>query len=77
MLTHKHHHLEWGTYFGTITVLCALLIFAGVLLHDCARVLPKMPGVVLVNARGQVIGRSGPPDVKCWEQECAHQQIYD
>jgi hypothetical protein len=44
LTTHKHHHLEWGMYLGIMSVLGALLIFVGMLLQDCARVLPKTPG---------------------------------
>lgn len=44
LITHKHHHVEWGTYFAIMSVLGALVIFTGMLLQDCARIMPKTLG---------------------------------
>jgi hypothetical protein len=44
LITHKHHHLEWGTYLAVMSVFGALIIFAGMLLQDCARIMPKTLG---------------------------------
>jgi len=44
LVTHKHHHLEWGTYLAAMGVFGALIIFAAMLLQDCARILPKTLG---------------------------------
>lgn len=44
MPTHKHHHLEWGTYFAIMSILGALVIFTAMLLRDCARIMPKTLG---------------------------------
>jgi hypothetical protein len=39
LLTHKHHHLDWGTYLAVMSIFGALVLFAGMLLKDCASVL--------------------------------------
>jgi hypothetical protein len=44
LMTHKHHPLDWGTYLVMTSVLGALVIFAGMLLQDCARILPNTLG---------------------------------
>jgi hypothetical protein len=44
LMTHKHYHLDWGTYLLIMSVLGALVIFAGLLLQDCSRILPRLGG---------------------------------
>ena len=44
LVTHKHHHLDWGTYLIMTGLLGGLVIFAGILLKDCATMLTWTTG---------------------------------